>query len=304
MELRGDFPADFEDEKPDEIKTFDCISYDDDILQMYLKDIGKVKLLNTEQEQKLGYIIKNGTAEQFQIAKKKLVQANLRLVVSIAKKYTKQGILFLDLVQEGSIGLIRAAEKFDYLRGYKFSTYATWWIRQSIVRAISNGSKVIRIPVHMLEKIKRYKQCKKEFIKTFGRIPFDSEVANIMNINEKKLNVIKKAIMHEPISLDTLITEDLSLQDYISDSLHKTPEAQNEEIYLQNKIGDILEYLDNREKEIITYRFGIGGVNKKTLGELGESLGFSKERIRQLESGAIKKIKEQKILQHFKEFVS
>lgn len=286
------------------IKTFSCISHDDDILQMYLKDIGKVKLLTVEQEQELGRLIKEGSHHQAQIAKRKLAQANLRLVVSITKKYLGQGVLFLDLVQEGSIGLIKASEKFDYSKGFRFSTYATWWIRQSIVRAISNSSKTIRIPVHMLDKIKKIKSCMKELSMKLNRSPSDFELARTMGISLKKVQAIKQAIIKEPVSLDTPVTEDLSIEDYIQDESYHSPEAQSESSYLYTNIEELLKYLDEREKEIITHRFGICGVQSKTLEQLGNSLGFSKERIRQLECCAIKKMRKEGNVQHFREFIN
>ena len=169
----------------DDIKTFNSISHDDDILQMYLKDIGRIKLLNSSEEKLLGQKIKEGKPSEADIAKRKLVQANLRLVVSIAKKYIGQGILFMDLVQEGALGLIKAAEKFDYSKNFKFSTYATWWIKQTIIRAISNNSRAIRIPVHMTDKIRKYKKVYTTLSFELGREPSDVEIAYKMSINLK-----------------------------------------------------------------------------------------------------------------------
>jgi len=193
------------------IETFNTIVKKNDILQNYLKDIGRIKLLKTSQEQELGKKIKEGKSKEAQIAKKKLVQANLRLVVSIAKKYIGQGVLFMDLVQEGSMGLIKAAEKFDYTKGFKFSTYATWWIKQSIVRAISNHSRTIRIPVHMTDKIRLYKKVAAALASQLGREPTDEEMSAKLGISIKKLDNIKNAIFKDPISLDTPIAEDLVL---------------------------------------------------------------------------------------------
>ena len=202
-------------EDEEEPKTFNSISNDDDILQMYLKDIGKVKLLNSKEEKALGKQIKEGKPSQADIAKRKLVQANLRLVVSIAKKYIGQGVLFMDLVQEGSLGLIKAAEKFDYSKNFKFSTYATWWIRQTIIRAISNNSRTIRIPVHMTDKIRKYKKCYTMLTFELGREPTDAEVAERLEITAKQLSMIKKSIIKEPISLETPVTDDLNIGEYI-----------------------------------------------------------------------------------------
>lgn len=285
------------------LKTFNSISNDDDILQMYLKDVGKVKLLSFEDEKRLGKIIREGKGIQTEVAKRKLIQANLRLVVSIAKKYVGQGVLFMDLVQEGSLGLIRAAEKYDYTKDFKFSTYATWWIKQTIIRAISNNSRTIRIPVHMADKIRKYKRISAELSFKFNREASDKEIADVMGINVKKIQGIKRAIIKEPVSLDTPVTEDLSIQDYIPDDSYNSPEEQTHKKALNDGVDDLLNFLDEREKKIITYRFGINGEQTKTLEQLGQLMGFSKERIRQLEDGAIRKLREQKHLQHFKDFI-
>jgi len=284
-------------------KTFNSISNDDDILQMYLKDVGRVKLLSFKEEKRLGKIIQEGETMQSEIAKRKLVQANLRLVVSIAKKYIGQGVLFMDLVQEGSLGLIRAAEKYDYQREFKFSTYATWWIRQTIIRSISNYSRSIRVPVHMTDKIRKYKKTVLELNFALERDATEKEIAAKMGVNVKKIQNIKRAIIKEPISLDTPVTEDLSVQDYIQDESYRSPEAQTHKKVLDQSMGVLLDSLDEREKKIITYRFGINGEQPKTLEQLGQLMGFSKERIRQLEDGAIKKLRDQEHLQHFKAFI-
>ncbi|MFR1673211.1 MAG: sigma-70 family RNA polymerase sigma factor [Candidatus Gastranaerophilaceae bacterium] len=289
------------DEKP--VKTFNSISNDDDILQMYLKDIGKVKLLSSKEEKALGKQIKEGKPTQAEIAKRKLVQANLRLVVSIAKKYIGQGVLFMDLVQEGSLGLIKAAEKFDYSKNFKFSTYATWWIKQTIIRAISNNSRTIRIPVHMADKIRKYKKTFTMLSFELGREPTDLEVAERMGLPPKKLMTIKKSIIKEPISLETPVTEDLSVGDYIEDTSYRSPETQTKNNALKGSISHLLETLSEREKQIITCRFGINGEPPKTLEQLGSIMGYSKERIRQLEDAALSKIREKEELRHFKDFI-
>ena len=188
-----------EQEQEQEPKTFSCISKEDDLLQMYLKDVGKTKLLSSKEEQTLGKIIKEGKYEDALKAKKALVQANLRLVISIAKKYVGQGVLFLDLVQEGSVGLIRAAEKFDYTKSFKFSTYATWWIKQTIIRAISNNSRAIRIPVHMADKIRKYKKAILDLSFELNREPTEKEIALKMDISLRRLQGIKKAIIIKSI---------------------------------------------------------------------------------------------------------
>lgn len=290
--------------EPKELKTFNSISNEDDILQMYLKDVGKVKLLSFQEEKKLGKVIKEGPSEQSGIAKRKLIQANLRLVVSIAKKYVGQGVLFMDLVQEGSLGLIRAAEKYDYSKEFKFSTYATWWIKQTIIRAISNSSRAIRIPVHMVDKIRRYKKVVAELNSCLNREASEKEIAVKMGLSVKKVQGIKRAITKEPISLDTPVTDDLSVEDYIQDESYNSPEEQTNIKALNDSMDELLKTLDEREKQIITYRFGINGEKPKTLEQLGQLMGFSKERIRQLEDGAIRKLRSQEHLQHFQEFIS
>lgn len=286
------------------LKIFNSISNDDDILQMYLKDVGKVKLISFQEEKRLGKLIKEGTKEQADIAKRKLIQANLRLVVSIAKKYIGQGVLFMDLVQEGSLGLIRAAEKYDYSKEFKFSTYATWWVKQTIIRAISNSSRAIRIPVHMADKIRKYKKIVAELNYSLNREATEKEIAVKMGISVKKVQGIKRAIIKEPISLDTPVTEDLSVEDYIPDDSYNSPEEQIQKKVLHESMAELMETLDEREKKIITYRFGINGEQTMTLEQLGQMMGFSKERIRQLEDGAIRKLRGQEHLQHFHAFIS
>ena len=290
-------------EDVEEVKTFNSIANDDDILQMYLKDIGKVKLLSSKEEKSLGKQIKEGKPNQAEVAKRKLVQANLRLVVSIAKKYIGQGVLFMDLVQEGSLGLIKAAEKFDYSRNFKFSTYATWWIKQTIIRAISNSSRTIRIPVHMADKIRRYKKTFTLLSFELGREPSDDEIAKRMDLPVKKLSAIKKAIIKEPISLETPVTEDLSVGDYVEDKSYRSPEIQTKNNALKGSINELLSTLNEREKQIISCRFGINGEIPKTLEQLGSIMGYSKERIRQLEEGALLKIREKEELKHFRDFI-
>ena len=201
----------------DEIKIFNTIVKEDDILQMYLKEIGKIKLLKTSEERELGIEIKSGEKNKMEMAKRKLIQANLRLVVSIAKKFTGQGILFMDLVQEGSLGLIKAAEKYDYSKNCKFSTYATWWIKQSIMRAISNHSKIIRIPVHMADKIRKFNKVYNQLYIEFDREPKIEEIAEKLNITVKNAKAIKASIHKDPISLETPVTDDLCIGDYIED---------------------------------------------------------------------------------------
>ena len=283
-----------------EPKTFSAIAHEDDVLQMYLKDIGKIKLLSRKEEQNLGKRIKE---DNCQISKRKLVQANLRLVVSIAKKYIGQGVLFMDLVQEGSLGLIKAAERFDYTKNFKFSTYATWWIKQTIVRAIVNNSKQIRIPVHMVDKIRKYKQIYSELCFINNAEPSDEDIAEKMGISVEKLLKIKKSMIKNPISLETPVTDDLNIGDYVEDKSSKLPDVQTDKNIMMNNLLKVIETLPEREQKILSYRFGINGKSTMTLENLGELLGYSKERIRQLEIEAIKKIRADKKFKDFKNFV-
>ena len=268
-----------------------------DILQMYLKDIGKIKLLKSEDEQNLGKEIKQGETYKAQMAKRKLVQANLRLVVSIAKKFTGQGMLFMDLVQEGSLGLIKAAEKFDYTKNCKFSTYATWWIKQSIMRAIANNAKAIRIPIHMSDKIRKFKRIQAQLAFELDREPTDFEIAEKMGMTVKNIISIKRAILKEPISLETPVTDDLCIGDYIEDKSYNSPEESAGSKNLKTQIALLLKTLPDREQQILNCRFGINGERILTLEELGIKMGYSKERIRQLEAVALNRIREKKIKQ-------
>ena len=295
----------FEDEEENgEIKTFNTIANKDEILQMYLKDIGKIKLLNRSNETLIGKTIKEGTKKEAKIARKKLIQANLRLVVSIAKKYTGQGILFMDLVQEGSLGLIKAAERFDYTKGFKFSTYATWWIKQTIIRAIANNSRTIRIPVHMSDKIRTLKKALVKLHVELGREPVDEELADYLKLDVKKIKSIKKAMIKEPVSLDTPVAQDLCLEDYIKDDFKRLPDIKTEKEFLNRYIIKALDILSEKERFIIINRFGLCGRNTKTLEELGKILGFSKERIRQIEGEALKKLRKSKDTSELKNYLT
>ena len=272
-------------------KTFSTIVNNDDILQMYLKEIGRKKMLSKAEECELGRKIQEGNSKEKEEAVKKLVQANLRLVVSIAKKYIGQGVLFMDLVQEGSLGLIKAAEKFDYKKNFKFSTYATWWIKQTIIRAISNHSRTIRIPVHMLEKIRKYKKAC-SIAACDETMDVDEEtISKISGLDIKKINEVKNAIKKEPVSLDTFVTDDLCIQDYVEDTSYSSPENSTQKKLQQKDITRLLKTLDTREREIIKRRFGIDNEEPKTLEQIGNDLGFSKERIRQLETIALQKLR-------------
>lgn len=283
------------------IKTFNSIADEDDILQIYLKEIARVKLLKSQEEKVLGRQIRE---EKSEIAKRKLVQANLRLVVSIAKRYAGQGVLFMDLVQEGSIGLIRAAEKFDYRKNFKFSTYATWWIKQSIIRAIANHSRSIRIPVHMADKIRKYKHAYSLLSCKFKREPTESELATYMNLPLAKLRKIKQSIILEPISLETSVTDDLCIGDYLVDKSLNTPEEQVKNLLMKKNMPKLFQILTDREKRVILSRFGMDSEKPKTLAELGLAMGYSKERIRQIEEGAILKMRNNIKTRHMRDFIS
>ncbi len=297
----------FDEESENEVSepvTFSAIAHKDDILQIYLKDIGKFKLLRKDDERELGKIIKTGKRKEADYAMKKLIQANLRLVVSIAKKYVGHGILFMDLVQEGSLGLIKAAEKFDYSKGFKFSTYATWWIKQAIVRAIANNSRTIRVPVYMADKIRLLKKTIVEMTFSSGKEPTNEELAEKLHIPVKKIIAIKKAMIPAPLSLDVPIAEDLCLEDYIADDSYKAPEITVEKDCLCDDVMKCLALLSEREQQILMSRFGLCGHRIKTLEELGQQYGFSKERIRQLETGIIAKIKSSPNVHHLKDYLN
>ena len=284
-------------------KTFSSISFDDDILQMYLKDVGRTKMITRQEEQILGKLIAEGNKNEREEAIKKLVSANLRLVISIAKHYIGNGVLFMDLVQEGALGLLKAAEKFDHKRNFKFSTYATWWIRQTITRAIANHSRTIRIPVHMIDKIKVYKKTYLELFNKLDREPTDEEISCKLKISIKKVKCIKNAIFSTPVSLETPVTEDLSIEDFIVDTTYHSPETVTEKDCLCRDIENLFNNLDNREKKILAHRFEINDNKYMTLEELGLELGFSKERIRQLENIAIQKLRKVEQIENLKTYL-
>ncbi len=299
------FKDNITDESSDEEEpvTFSNIVFKDDLLQMYLKDIGKNKLLKRGEEQELGRTIVQGDEKKSADAKKKLIQSNLRLVVSIAKKYTGQGVLFMDLVQEGSLGLIKAANRFDYKKGFKFSTYATWWIRQTIVRAIANNAKVIRIPVHMTDKIRLVKKAIFEFSYYNGKEPTVEEISQMLKMPEKQVELALNTIKLEPVSLDTPVADNLCLEDYISDDNYNSPEDNTQNSLLKRQMENILNELTPKEQKIIAGRFGIDGSKPKTLEQLGKDLGFSKERIRQIECVALKKLRNSNKIIQMKDYL-
>ncbi len=289
--------------REDKPRSFNCIAFDDDLLQMYLKDVSRTKMITKEEEKRLGKLIKEGSKTEKAQAIKDLVQANLRLVVSIAKHYIGHGILFLDLVQEGALGLLKAAERFDHNKNFKFSTYATWWIRQTITRAIANNSRTIRIPVHMLDKIKFYKKTYTDLLYKLNREPSDEELIKALKISKRKLSTIKNAIINEPISLETPVTDDLSLADFIEDTSYHTPESVTEKYCMTEDIDTIFKDLNSREKKILEHRFEIHNNKYMTLEQLGSEMGFSKERIRQLETKALQKLRFKDSLQSFKDYI-
>lgn len=272
-------------------RTFSSVVNNDDILQMYLKEIGRKRMLTKFEEVELGRKIMEGNLQERELAKKQLVQANLRLVVSIAKKYIGQGVLFMDLVQEGALGLMKAAEKYDYKKNFKFSTYATWWIKQTIIRAISNHARTIRIPVHMLEKIRRYKKACADIVCNEIQDIDDKTISRLSGLDVTKIEEVKSAMKKEPVSLDTLVTDDLCIQDYIEDTTYISPENSAQKKLQEKDVTKLISILDKREQEIIRRRFGIDDEEPKTLEQIGNSLGFSKERIRQIENLALQKLR-------------
>jgi RNA polymerase primary sigma factor len=261
----------------------------DDSVKIYLQQIGKVKLLKPEEERDLARRIAEGDEE----AKAKLVQANLRLVVSIAKKYIGRGLSFLDLIQEGNLGLIRAAEKFDYKRGFKFSTYATWWIQQSITRGIADKSRTIRLPVHMIETIGKLKKVTRELNTELGRAPTKEELAQRMGVSLSKLRLAIKATQ-STISLETpLYTKDETskIGDFLVDDSTETPDSRVSQESLTHEIEKVLQTLRPREKDVLELRFGLKDGNKRTLEEIGQLFGVSRERVRQIETRALNKLR-------------
>ncbi|MBM7556260.1 RNA polymerase sigma factor RpoD [Halanaerobacter jeridensis] len=260
----------------------------DDPVKMYLKEIGKVPLLTKEEEQELGKRMEEGDES----AKQELAAANLRLVVSIAKKYVGRGMLFLDLIQEGNLGLIKAVEKFDYTKGYKFSTYATWWIRQAITRSIADQARTIRVPVHMVETINKLIRVTRHLVQELGREPTVDEIADEMDMDPDKVREVKK-IAQEPVSLETPIgeEEDSYLGDFIEDEDAPSPSAAASFMLLQDQLDDVLDSLTDREKRVLELRFGVEDGRSRTLEEVGKEFGVTRERIRQIEAKALRKLR-------------
>ncbi|HOV80093.1 MAG TPA: RNA polymerase sigma factor RpoD [Bacillota bacterium] len=260
----------------------------DDPVRMYLKEIGRVPLLTPEDEVELAKRMENGDEE----AKRRLAEANLRLVVSIAKRYVGRGMLFLDLIQEGNLGLIKAVEKFDYRKGYKFSTYATWWIRQAITRAIADQARTIRIPVHMVETINKLIRVSRQLLQELGRDPSPEEIAREMNISEEKVREIMK-IAQEPVSLETPIgeEEDSHLGDFIEDHDARAPAEEASFTLLREQLDDVLKTLTEREQRVLRLRFGLDDGRARTLEEVGQKFGVTRERIRQIEAKTLRKLR-------------
>jgi len=279
--------ADEEEEEELDISVPDGISIDDPV-RMYLKEIGKVSLLSAEEEISLSKRMEMGDLE----AKRKLAEANLRLVVSIAKRYVGRGMLFLDLIQEGNLGLIKAVEKFDYKKGYKFSTYATWWIRQAITRAIADQARTIRIPVHMVETINKLIRVSRQLLQELGREPMPEEIAKEMNMTVEKVREIMK-ISQEPVSLETPIgeEEDSHLGDFIPDEDAPAPAEAAAFTLLKEQLIDVLDTLTAREEKVLRLRFGLDDGRARTLEEVGKEFSVTRERIRQIEAKALRKLR-------------
>lgn len=275
-------------EKIDFTDTGDISSTTQDPVKMYLKDIGKVPLLSAEEEIELAKRMEAGD----EAAKKKLAESNLRLVVSIAKRYVGRGMLFLDLIQEGNLGLLKAVEKFDYRKGYKFSTYATWWIRQAITRAIADQARTIRIPVHMVETINKLVRVQRQLLQELGREPSPEEIADNMDIPVERVREIQK-ISQEPVSLETPIgeEEDSHLGDFIQDDNVPVPAEAAASTLLKEQLVEVLGTLTEREQKVLRLRFGMDDGRARTLEEVGKEFNVTRERIRQIEAKALRKLR-------------
>ena len=292
IEIVDDLEKELEDievskEELEDLSVPDGINIDDHV-KMYLKEIGKVDLLDADEEIDLAKRMSEGDEE----AKKRLAEANLRLVVSIAKRYVGRGMLFLDLIQEGNLGLIKAVDKFDYSKGYKFSTYATWWIRQAITRAIADQARTIRIPVHMVETINKLVRISRQLVQELGREPTTEELAKELNLSVEKVREISK-ISQEPVSLETPIgeEEDSHLGDFIPDDDAPAPAEVASFVMLKEQLEDVLKTLTPREAKVLRLRFGLEDGRPRTLEEVGKEFDVTRERIRQIEAKALRKLR-------------
>ena len=293
-------PGEKEEEVEIDLTIPEGVSLDDPV-RMYLKEIGHVPLLTAEEEVELAQRMEAGDES----ARHRLEEANLRLVVSIAKRYVGRGMLFLDLIQEGNLGLLKAVEKFDYSKGYKFSTYATWWIRQAITRAIADQARTIRIPVHMVETINKLVRISRQLLQELGRDPRPEEIAKEMGISVSRVHEIMK-IAQEPVSLETPIgeEEDSHLGDFIEDEAAPAPAEAASFMLLREQLEEVLETLTDREKNVLRLRFGLEDGRSRTLEEVGQSFGVTRERIRQIEAKALRKLRHpsrSKVLRDFLE---
>lgn len=290
IDVVGDIESEIKEMEADEeldLSLPEGIAIDDPV-RMYLKEIGKVPLLSADEEIDLALRMEQGDSE----AKRRLAEANLRLVVSIAKRYVGRGMLFLDLIQEGNLGLIKAVEKFDYKKGFKFSTYATWWIRQAITRAIADQARTIRIPVHMVETINKLIRVTRQMLQELGREPLPEEIANEMGMTVDKVREIMK-ISQEPVSLETPIgeEEDSHLGDFIPDDDAQAPAEAAAFTLLKEQLIDVLDTLTPREEKVLRLRFGLDDGRARTLEEVGKEFNVTRERIRQIEAKALRKLR-------------
>ncbi|MCK9526982.1 MAG: RNA polymerase sigma factor RpoD [Limnochordia bacterium] len=292
-------PDDVDETEDYDLSVPDGVGLDDPV-RMYLKEIGRVPLLTAEEEVELAKGIEVGSED----AKRKLAEANLRLVVSIAKRYVGRGMHFLDLIQEGNLGLIKAVEKFDYRKGFKFSTYATWWIRQAITRSIADQARTIRIPVHMVETINKLTRVSRQLLQELGRAPTPEEIAGEMDLPVERVREIMK-IAQEPVSLETPIgeEEDSHLGDFIEDQEATAPAEAAAFTMLQEQLGQVLESLTPREQQVLRLRFGLDDGRGRTLEEVGQVFGVTRERIRQIEAKALRKLRHPSRSKKLKDFL-
>ncbi|MDD6347308.1 MAG: RNA polymerase sigma factor RpoD [Lachnospiraceae bacterium] len=293
--LQDDDDVDLSEEEEVDVEKIDLsvpegISIEDPV-RMYLKEIGKVPLLTAEEEIELSKQMEEG-GEKGKMAQQRLAEANLRLVVSIAKRYVGRGMLFLDLIQEGNLGLIKAVEKYDYRKGFKFSTYATWWIRQAITRAIADQARTIRIPVHMVETINKLIRVSRQLLQELGREPTPDEIADKMGMSPERVREILK-ISQEPVSLETPIgeEEDSHLGDFIQDDNVPVPADAAAFTLLKEQLGEVLNTLTDREQKVLRLRFGLDDGRARTLEEVGKEFNVTRERIRQIEAKALRKLR-------------